>query len=456
MERENTYYAWLAQFNRYLSKYYGHVAFRTNKNYFDISRNAETIYRGVLNATFGLTLIHAGFKDEYRPIDLVDTTNRVAVVVSPAAPSLWYVNKATEFKDNHLNDSISHLIFVCQGEASTPDILRKMKIQNVELHFLDQKALAAHMTQTEGDQRQQLQSHLNDCYDLVTSQNPYKLHYVRGHSDHYIRGSREEEVIELVSMIDFQSPIIISGVRGIGKSEVARTLAAVASPACGHGCTKFVPPADCSDDPLRETILKLDIFGYDFPDEVEYDQDKDYALRMNILKRHFKGSMIFLENVNWGDRKLHEILCGPTYDRLLKMRIQLVIVTRCSRGTYRGITVGPLKRDMQEKLMRRLTHWDADKPATELFEVSAAVGENTHAITLVCNTIFWMWSFDEVSSDVKQLLETGSCRNTEDAWFPEISTDKDQSYISGRLPELLMQEFDLQDLTNLRTKLASP
>lgn len=456
MERENTYYAWLAQFNRYLSKYYRHVEFRTNKNYFDISSNAETIYRGILNATFGLTLIHAGFKDEYQPIDLVDTANSVAVVVSPAAKTQWYVNKVTEFKDNHLDESISHLIFVCQGEATPPDILSTMKIQNVELHFLDQKALAAHMAQTEGDQRQQLQNHLSDCYDLMTSQNPYRLHYVYGHSDHYIRGSREEEVTELVSMIDFQFPIVISGVRGIGKSEVARTLAHVASPACGHGCTKFVPPTDCLDDPLRETILKLDIFGYKFPDEVEYDQDKDYARRMNILKRHFKRSMIFFENVNWGDRKLHEILCGPTYNKLLKMRIQLVIVTRCSRGTYRGITVGPLKEDIQEKLMRRLTHWDADKPATELFEISAAVGENTHAITLVCKTIYWMWSFDEVPSDVKQLLETGTCQDAKNTWFPQIHTDKDQSYAGGTLPELLMQEFDLQDLTDLRTKLASP
>lgn len=436
----------LTSIQKKLSALYTESEFRSEGKLYDIERRTTRFYRGVLNAILMLNLILTDARDDhYSFLDLVDRSGRTAVVVTPCVTTKKYKHTLDQFMMHELKGVFNRLIFLAtetENDGLTDQYVGDDGKTTVEVW--DRRRLLRQTELISDQSRRWLSIYADDWFQ--NDEPVFRLAGLPGACDHFVPGSRDEELEELTALLERGKPVFVTGMGGIGKTQTVIQLALRAAPRRGSYLIRYEPPKDSEEDLLRNTILKAKFWGYLFEGQDNAAQDKEYRERMDILREQYEGAMLVLDNLDYPQKSLSEICSSPTFEELQHMNLQLVITTRSPADDFRHVSIGRLKRKEDLLTLMKSEIGEEEYSDEELYTLIDFVDGHTLTVYLMAKTLSEGWWMDITPETLLTAMKEQSLGQTE---FPEVATDQNQSYEYRQLYSHLHALFDMSGLTEI-------
>lgn len=444
----------LDRMKRVMSQYYTDPEFHGEKMLFDVESKTTCFYRGLLNVILGLELLRVDLRDErYSVLDLIDLAGETAVVITPSATPNKRKHTLRRLEEHMLRkleeedteQPIKRLIFLSTHEER--QIMKQYYDDTVQasvelwgIDFLTERAEAV-----SEDKQRVLMGYLDDW---IENDCPlYALKSLPPPCDHFIPRSRDKELGKLIRLLKQRQPVFVTGDGGIGKTQTVIQLALRAAPRRGAYMIRFAEPEKDEGDLLRNTIMNANFLGYRFEGEDDAEKNREYEDRMEMLEKQYAGAMLVLDNLDFKRKGLDEICCGSTFDRLKNMGLQLVITSRSKAHNEFGVPIEALKREDCLKLMLRVIGDEECEEYSheELYELIDYVEGHTLTVFLIGKMLAGGWFSGETPKSILDTLKAGRIEDMDS--FPEVVTDKDQTYESATIYSHLRSLFGISGLS---------
>lgn len=245
---------------------------------------------------------------------------------------------------------------------------------------------------------------------------------------------RKDEIKAIASHLSNQSVLFITGMAGIGKSEVAKAYAQ-------KNRKKYTNIIYL----YYTGNLRKDIANLTFADDsVEMNEEVRFQNHYKVMQRLHTDTLLILDNFNVLPKD------EPFLKELMKNDMQLLITSRCKLKNYDSIEIKELDKD---KELKELFYKHCPSAKRDLDSVSAIIEEvNCHTLTVCMAALTLEVSGMEPEELLQKLRSCGIGQNTEEI---EVFKDEEFSYASmiGHLRMLMklnrLNEDSIDILRNL-------
>lgn len=245
---------------------------------------------------------------------------------------------------------------------------------------------------------------------------------------------RKDEIKAIASHLSNQSVLFITGMAGIGKSEVAKAYAQTNR----KKYTNIIYLYYTGD--LRKDIANLTFAD----DSVEMNEEVRFQNHYKVMQRLHTDTLLILDNFNVLPKD------EPFLKELMKNDMQLLITSRCKLKNYDSIEIKELDK---EKELTELFYKHCPSAKRDLDSVSAIIEEvNCHTLTVCMAALTLEASGMEPEELLQELRSCGIWQNMEEI---EVFKDDEFSYASmiGHLRMLMklnrLNEDSIDILRNL-------
>ena len=245
---------------------------------------------------------------------------------------------------------------------------------------------------------------------------------------------RKDEIKAIASHLSNQSVLFITGMAGIGKSEVAKAYAQTNR----KKYTNIIYLYYTGD--LRKDIANLTFAD----DSVEMNEEVRFQNHYKVMQRLHTDTLLILDNFNVLPKD------EPFLKELMKNDMQLLITSRCKLKNYDSIEIKELDK---EKELTELFYKHCPSAKRDLDSVSAIIEEvNCHTLTVCMAALTLEASGMEPEELLQELRSCGIGQNMEEI---EVFKDDEFSYASmiGHLRMLMklnrLNEDSIDILRNL-------
>ena len=245
---------------------------------------------------------------------------------------------------------------------------------------------------------------------------------------------RKDEIKAIASHLSNQSVLFITGMAGIGKSEVAKAYAQTNR----KKYTNIIYLYYTGD--LRKDIANLTFAD----DSVEMNEEVRFQNHYKVMQRLHTDTLLILDNFNVLPKD------EPFLKELMKNDMQLLITSRCKLKNYDSIEIKELDK---EKELTELFYKHCPSAKRDSDSVSAIIEEvNCHTLTVCMAALTLEASGMEPEELLQELRSCGIGQNMEEI---EVFKDDEFSYASmiGHLRMLMklnrLNEDSIDILRNL-------
>lgn len=245
---------------------------------------------------------------------------------------------------------------------------------------------------------------------------------------------RKDEIKAITSHLSNQSVLFITGMAGIGKSEVAKAYAQTNR----KKYTNIIYLYYTGD--LRKDIANLTFAD----DSVEMNEEVRFQNHYKVMQRLHTDTLLILDNFNVLPKD------EPFLKELMKNDMQLLITSRCKLKNYDSIEIKELDK---EKELTELFYKHCPSAKRDPDSVSAIIEEvNCHTLTVCMAALTLEASGMEPEELLQELRSCGIGQNMEEI---EVFKDDEFSYASmiGHLRMLMklnrLNEDSIDILRNL-------
>ena len=245
---------------------------------------------------------------------------------------------------------------------------------------------------------------------------------------------RKDEIKAIASHLSNQSVLFITGMAGIGKSEVAKAYAQKNR----KKYTNIIYLYYTGD--LRKDIANLTFAD----DSVKMNEEVRFQNHYKVMQKLHTDTLLILDNFNVLPKD------EPFLKQLMKNDMQLLITSRCKLKNYDSIEIKELDK---EKELTELFYRHCPSAKRDLDSVSAIIEEvNCHTLTVCMAALTLEASGMEPEELLQELRSCGIGQNTEEI---EVFKDDEFSYASmiGHLRMLMklnrLNEDSIDILRNL-------
>ncbi|GLU57329.1 hypothetical protein Dfri01_67900 [Dyadobacter frigoris] len=256
-----------------------------------------------------------------------------------------------------------------------------------------------------------------------------------GNSEEFI--GRDKELSDLSDMLaNYQKPIIISGIKGIGKSALVREF-------LGRSLNRFdhigwINLTDETND-LEDTIANDVLANNNFVDIDNSPGSSKFENTLRFLIDLTGEKLLIIENIKSG----HLSKIKKTISRLLGWKILLTTyVTLDDISAFQRFKVSSLSTEFARQLFLGI-HQESDHLLID--KVNARVGYHTLTIEIVAKTCKW-WGSDYTLQDIQNKFNESGLSDLKD-FEADIYTDHSEEIIKGLLPyyEVLFKLDSIDD-----------
>lgn len=220
---------------------------------------------------------------------------------------------------------------------------------------------------------------------------------------------RKDEIKAIASHLSNQSVLFITGMAGIGKSEVAKAYAQ-------KNRKKYTNIIYL----YYTGNLRKDIANLTFADDsVEMNEEVRFQNHYKVMQRLHTDTLLILDNFNVLPKD------EPFLKELMKNDMQLLITSRCKLKNYDSIEIKELDKD---KELKELFYKHCPSAKRDPDSVSAIIEEvNCHTLTVCMAALTLEVSGMEPEELLQKLRSCGIGQNTEEI---EVFKDEEFSYAS--------------------------
>lgn len=405
----------------------------------DANKTAEDFYCGFLNilfsgnAAFGwaektVELVNANYTTQNHPaIDLADKARRLAVQVTSTNKRDKIVSTLNKFYEHHQNQLFDRLIVLIIGEKL--DYRKAFNVKRgLTLDIWGGKELGAELQKLSREKLEALNTYMDGAlvrYAPAPVPAPVEKKLVLALTPPDSLGTdfqgREAELEKLHRLRQKRDPIFLSGLGGMGKTELAIYFAQ------SQGKAHFVRFTESFyrtvSGPIAQGIEGLNLLD---PYGKMRPEAELYREALAALQACGEDELLIIDNAD-RDEGTFDDLKDEAYEALRSMNMQLLITTRFP--VTGAVDVEQLSREELRRIMAR----HIDIPVAEMDQLIEAVNGHTLTVDLMARTMDE--SFDEVDTPTMLAALRGALDRPD---YPEVGRDRkdEQMRIDAHLSAL--------------------
>ena len=365
---------------------------------------------------------------DYSAIDLADTDARVCVQITSISSKKKIDHTLDRFFANNLDHQFDRLIILILGD--------RMQYRNVfhisrifdfdpDRDIWDTSKLMSQIEALNHDRLAQVHHYLQQELGFIKSPPVLQLPVCTALLPSDFVG-REKELAQISqSIMSGDNPVIISGIAGIGKTELVCRFAQNYD----AGNVYFVR----FQESFRKTVAVGIAAGMS---DLPYGATEEYAYQMVLrqLRQCRLNDILIIDGVDDSHGTLRELMEDITFRELRSMQLRLILTTRSDYP--RAIRVMPM--DM-ESLFNIFENHRVKLTESEMVALIDAVNGHTLTIDLMARTLVESWG---MVTPVNILEAIKSSMLLEED-FPEISTNYNQNQEQQQIYTHLRSLFNL-------------
>ena len=396
----------------------------------DVNKAAEDFYCGLLNIVFGdyhlknLNLLQMDFP----AIDLGDEENRLCVQVTSTEGREKVRSTLRKFFENDLHLKFDRLIVLIIGEKGN-----YRKDFDVEPGFdfdhtrdvWDTAKLLQEISALKPDQMEAVADYLHTALNIPDAPVPphLPLHTSLG-VDGFI--GRQAELESLAQALrNGAKPILLSGLGGIGKTELASRF--------GQSYTKGRVYLASFQNSFRDTVTHSIAKGIPNLLEKKLPEDEVYHTVMARLGQCPKDDILILDNVDRENGSYYDLL-DDTYNSLCGLDLRLILTTR-----FEVAGAIEIKQLSNQELYQIFRKHKVNISPKEMDALIQAVDGHTLTIDLMARTMTGTWK--KVTADM--LLTALQEKDLPNKDYRRVPTDYNRTNRQERIYEHLRTMFNV-------------
>ena len=397
----------------------------------DINSAAEDLYCSLLNIVLGgyhlknLNLLQMDFP----AIDLGDEENRLCVQVTSTEGREKVRSTLRKFFENDLHLKFDRLIVLIIGEKG--NYRKNFDDEKADFDFdhtrdvWDTATLLQKINALELDQMEAVADYLHTALNIPDAPVPLQLplHTSLG-VDGFI--GRQAELESLAQAIqDGAKPILLSGLGGIGKTELASRF--------GQSYTKGRVYLASFQNSFRDTVTHSIAKGIPNLLEKKLPEDEVYHTVMARLGQCPKDDILILDNVDRENGNYYD-LRDDTYYSLCGLDLRLILTTR-----FEVAGAIEIKQLSNQELYQIFRKHKVNISTKEMDALIQAVDGHTLTIDLMARTMTGSWK--KVTADM--LLTALQEKDLPNKDYRRVPTDYNRTNRQERIYEHLRTVFNV-------------
>ena len=396
----------------------------------DINSAAEDFYCGLLNIVLGgyhlknLNLLQMDFP----AIDLGDEENRLCVQVTSTEGREKVRSTLRKFFENHLHLKFDRLIVLIIGEKGNYrkdfDVEPGFDFDHIR-DVWDTAKLLQEISTLEHDRMAAVADYLHTALNIPDAPVPLQLplHTSLG-VDGFI--GRQAELESLAQALrNGAKPILLSGLGGIGKTELASRF--------GQSYTKGRVYLASFQNSFRDTVTHSIAKGIPNLLEKKLPEDEVYHTVMAQLSQCLKDDILILDNVDRENGSYYDLL-DDTYNSLCGLDLRLILTTR-----FEVAGAIEIKQLSNQELYQIFRKHKVNISAEEMDALIQAVDGHTLTIDLMARTMTGTWK--KVTADM--LLTALQEKDLPNKDYRRVPTDYNRTNRQERIYEHLRTVFNV-------------
>ena len=254
---------------------------------------------------------------------------------------------------------------------------------------------------------------------------------------YFVEGSRDEELAELqLESERGKIPLVIYGVGGIGKTELANEFAR-------RQIKDGVPAYSVTfKGNIRDTVLSLNFSGYeaDAP-----GSEADYRRRIDLLKENYQGCLLIVDNFDDDEKSLSTLMSEPAYKDLVYGTGLKILLTTRSRPDEATKELTALSEENAFKLFKSISPVSAEDEAL-VRELIREVACHPMTVELLAKTREDSWQ----TISCRELLQRLRHRNMDDSNLPDVAIKKNLTEREAKIYGHIRTLFEVCNLSEYR------
>ena len=399
---------------------------------------AENVLAGLLNHIHGWNLVNANaITRNSAGVDLIDPVNRISVQVTSTNTLQKLNDTLKQFEDKNLSAKYNRLIHLIITSGKPTDAMKAQTRSNWFSGANDlwnMPELLAQIQTLDIAKLEAIADYLNQevaAFDQYVSESHLYLPPTTALGDAFV--GRETELKSISDQIFSRKPLFLSGLGGMGKTELAVRFARGYS-----GGTVYFAHFSTS---FTKTITAM--FSGVYPrlpsDQPQPSEDEQYNTVISLLEKCGDRDILVIDNMDAGQTAWNELVRDPAYKKLCSMKLRLLITTRFEHD--RAI---PITRMDDDKLFEIFSKHGADLTKTEMKELIAEVNGHTMTIDLIARTLNGKGWRKVTAEKMLNDLRSNALPNET---YRKIATDYNQSEEQAQIYQHLSTVFQVSGIT---------
>ena len=399
---------------------------------------AENVLAGLLNHIHGWNLVNANaITRNSAGVDLIDPVNRISVQVTSTNTLQKLEHTLKQFEDKNLSAKYNRLIHLIITSGNPTDAMKARTRGNWFSGANDlwnMPELLAQIQTLDIARLEAIADYLNQevaAFDQYVSESHLYLPPTTALGDAFV--GREAELQSISDQIFSRKPLFLSGLGGMGKTELAVRFARGYS-----GGTVYFAHFSTS---FAKTITAM--FSGVYPrlpsDQPQPSEDEQYNTVISLLETCGERDILVIDNMDADQTAWNELMRDPAYKKLCSMKLRLLITTRFEHD--RAI---PISRMDDDKLFKIFSTHGADLTEAEMNELIAEVNGHTMTIDLIARTLNGKGWRKVTAEKMLNDLRSNALPNET---YRKIATDYNQSEEQAQIYQHLSTVFQVSGIT---------
>ena len=390
--------------------------------------------------------------------DLTDDDRAIAVCIRTNADAPQARKTLDRYKGPLLNGRCKRLVILVLATSlhSLRESLERDTFFSAERDLWSLEDLYHRIREQDDlEKTEKICGHLDQLLAVPFEEPQNLLRPVPWYTENFV--GREAELFLLRNKLDEKKPIFITGIGGIGKTEIALKMAHEFTPPKGAYLIRYDNSIDEENEVIRQLILKADFSGYPSYTEDCRHPEQDYAARMQLLREQYQGALLIIDNLDLQKKTVQDVQQEDSYRDLVNSGVNLVFTTRYATD---GVDIGPMDSVVLLELIRKFYTYPADAQG-ELLELIKTVHGHTQTVVQMAQTMGRSWGRikpEDFIHSFEDRLEFRSKNTSRDLIrkeklysgpYPRVNMDRNGEFSSRNIYDHLSDVFRLSGLSEL-------
>lgn len=401
---------------------------------------AETVLAGLLNHIHGWNLVNANaITRNSAGVDLIDPANRISVQVTSTNTLQKLDHTLEQFEGKKLDadyDRLIHLVISTDNPTATMKQRTRSTWFSGSNDLWNIPELLAQIQTVNIGKLEIIADYLNRevaAFGQYVTESHLYLPPLTALGDDFV--GREAELQSVHSQIFSRKPVYLSGLGGMGKTELAVRFAREYS-----GGTVYF--AHFSES-FTKTITAM--FSGVYPrlpnDQPQPSETERYNTVISLLEKCGEKDILIIDNMDANQSEWNDLMCDPAYKKLCSMKLRLLITTRFEHD--RAI---PINRMEDETLFEIFKKHGTDLTEAEMIDLIDEVNGHTMTIDLIARTLNGKGWRKVTAEMMLTALREHTLPNEN---YRKIATDYNQSEEQAQIYQHLSTVFDVTGMTKI-------